>query len=75
MRSIIQHVGGETFPRLRLGIGRPPGRMDPADFLLQDFSDDEEELLGILLRRAAEAVFVYIEHGVDIAMTQFNGSV
>ncbi len=75
MRSIIQHVGGEGFPRLRLGIGRPPGRMDPADFLLQDFSEDEQDLLDIVLRRTVEAVFSYVQDGVDLAMTKYNGSV
>ena len=52
MRSIIQHLGGNRFARLRIGIGRPPGRMEPAAFVLQDFNRDEAAELDALLDRA-----------------------
>ncbi len=52
VQSIIQHTGTQNFPRLRLGIGRPPGRMDPAAYVLQDFGNAETPLLQDVLRLA-----------------------
>jgi PTH1 family peptidyl-tRNA hydrolase len=72
MRSIIQHLGGHQFARLRIGIGRPPGRMDPAAFVLQDFSRDETAELGTLLDRAVQAIDTFLAAGVTAAMNQFN---
>lgn len=74
MRSIIQHAGGE-FPRLRLGIGRPPGRMDPAAYVLQDFSKADQPLLSELLDKAVAAVECYLTDGIDLAMSRYNGSI
>ena len=74
MTSIIGQLGSNDFPRLRLGIGRPPGHMQVEDYVLQDFSEKEEELLSSLLDRSAEAVEIYIKNGVHAAMTQFNGT-
>ncbi len=54
MQSIIQHLGTQAFPRLRLGIGRPPGRMPAAAYVLQDFSDEEKPLLWDVQRKARE---------------------
>ncbi|MBN1920122.1 MAG: aminoacyl-tRNA hydrolase [Anaerolineae bacterium] len=50
VQSIIQHTGTQGFPRLRLGIGRPPGRMDPAAYVLQDFDSAEQAILHDVLR-------------------------
>jgi PTH1 family peptidyl-tRNA hydrolase len=72
MRSIIQHLGGNQFARLRIGIGRPPGRMDPAAFVLQDFSREEAAELGALLDRAGQAIDAFLTAGVTAAMNQFN---
>ncbi|MBP6017186.1 MAG: aminoacyl-tRNA hydrolase [Candidatus Promineofilum sp.] len=74
MRSIIQHLGQE-FPRLRLGIGRPPGRMDAAGFVLQDFGRDELPLVSEMLDTAIEAVESFITGGIDLTMSRFNGPV
>lgn len=74
MRSIIRQLGRNDFPRLRVGIGRPPGRMDPADYVLQDFSEAEEQLLDRTLELAAQAVETWLAKGVDEAMTQYNRS-
>jgi PTH1 family peptidyl-tRNA hydrolase len=74
MTSIIEQLGSNDFPRLRLGIGRPPGRMAVEDYVLQNFSEKEEELLSSLLDRSAEAVVSFIKNGMNAAMTQFNGS-
>jgi PTH1 family peptidyl-tRNA hydrolase len=74
MASIIDRLGTQEFPRLRLGIGRPPGRMEAADYVLQDFSSGEKELLKMTLDRAAEAALVFVVEGLDAAMNQFNGA-
>ena len=71
--STIDHLGGKDFPRLRLGIGRPPGRMDPAAYVLQDFSKEDQDFLSEVLARAAQAAFTFIEDGMDAAMNKFNG--
>jgi len=74
MRSLIQHLGND-FPRLRLGIGRPPGRMDPAAFVLQDFGRDELPLVSEMLTRAGEAVESFVLNGIDLTMSRYNGPV
>ena len=75
MSSIIDRLGTQDLPRLRLGIGRPPGRMEAADYVLQDFSSGEKELLRLMLDRAAEAALVFVAEGLETAMNQFNGVV
>jgi PTH1 family peptidyl-tRNA hydrolase len=72
MRSIIERLGRSDFPRLRIGIGRPPGRMDPAAYVLQDFSTEELEQMEPALARALEAVLTFITQGIEVAMTRFN---
>jgi len=71
--SIIEHLGSKDFPRLRIGIGRPPGRMDPADYVLQDFPSADLVTLSETLGRAAEAALVFVTEGVEAAMNRFNG--
>ena len=71
MKSIINHLG-QGFPRLRLGIGRPPGRMEPADFVLTDFRRQELEVAGELLDDAVATVEAYLREGIDLAMTRHN---
>jgi PTH1 family peptidyl-tRNA hydrolase len=75
MRSIIRQLGGRDFPRLRIGIGRPPGRMDPADYVLQDFSADEEALVDAALEQAVAAIETWLRDGIDEAMSLYNRSV
>jgi PTH1 family peptidyl-tRNA hydrolase len=72
MRSIIQRLDSRAFPRLRIGIGRPPGRMDPADYVLQDFKPDEVELIEIALRHAESCVRTLFRDGIERAMTHCN---
>jgi PTH1 family peptidyl-tRNA hydrolase len=74
MRSLIQHLGND-FPRLRLGIGRPPGRMDPAAFVLQDFGRDELPLVSEMLTMAVEAIELFVRDGIQLAMSRYNGPV
>jgi PTH1 family peptidyl-tRNA hydrolase len=72
IRSIIEHLGTRDFPRLRIGIGRPPGRMDPAAYVLQDFSADEESLLEETLERAVAAIETWLRQGIEVAMDRYN---
>ena len=71
MKSIINHLG-QDFPRMRLGIGRPPGRMEAADFVLTDFRGQEVEVADALLNEATAAMETYLTEGVDLAMTRHN---
>jgi PTH1 family peptidyl-tRNA hydrolase len=73
MQSIIERLGTDEFPRLRIGTGRPPGRMDPADYVLQDFPTDEANLLVEALDRGVEAVLTYLKDGLERAMNLYNG--
>ena len=73
MQSIIERLGSDEFPRLRIGTGRPPGRMDAADYVLQDFPNQETELLNDTLNRAVDAVLTFTQDGLDKAMNSFNG--
>lgn len=73
--SIIERLGRQDFPRLRIGIGRPPGRMEAADYVLQDFSREETALLSEILDRAAEAALTFVAEGLEAAMNKFNGDV
>jgi len=75
MRSIIEHLGTQDFPRLRIGIGRPPGRMDPAAYVLQDFSAEEEPLLEDVLERAVVAIETWLAEGIGAAMERYNRDV
>ncbi|HOE70500.1 MAG TPA: aminoacyl-tRNA hydrolase [Brevefilum sp.] len=72
MDSIMNRLGTREFPRLRVGIGRPPGRMDPADFVLHDFDPPQQELLPQALDRAVQAIRAFVLEGVELAMTMFN---
>ncbi len=72
MRDIIQRLGDSDFPRLRVGIGRPPGRMDAAAYVLQDFSPAEQEALGPVLERATEGILLWISQGLPAAMNFIN---
>ena len=73
LSSIIQVLGTQEFPRLRVGIGRPPGRMDAADYVLQSLSKGEQETIQFVLIKAEEAVMTFMEEGITKAMNQFNG--
>lgn len=65
MESVIQQLGTRDLPRLRLGIDRPPGRMDPADYVLQDFSEEEEPVLWEVLRLARRLVIAWLEEAPE----------
>ena len=75
MASIITQLGTQDFPRMRLGIGRPPGQMDPVDYVLKDFLPSEHELQKIVLQTAVEASQTFINEGLTTAMNKYNGEV
>jgi PTH1 family peptidyl-tRNA hydrolase len=72
MVSIIERLGSEDFPRLRLGIGRPPGRMEAADYVLQDFSSSDLEFMNQILDQAVDAILVFVVEGLETAMNRYN---
>lgn len=74
VKSAINQLGTNEFARLRLGIDRPPGRMDPADYVLQDFSQREIQTLSATLDRATEATMTWVSDGLNVAMNKFNGA-
>ncbi|MCJ7623141.1 MAG: aminoacyl-tRNA hydrolase, partial [Anaerolineaceae bacterium] len=74
LASIIAKFASNDFPRLRIGIGRPPGKMNPADYVLQNFPKNEIELLGIVITRSVEAVQLFLQQGIEQAMNNYNGS-
>jgi PTH1 family peptidyl-tRNA hydrolase len=75
MASTIEQLGTKDFPRLRIGVGRPPGRMNPADYVLQNFSRDEMQILSEVIDRAADAALTFVTDGLNKAMNRFNGSI
>lgn len=75
MKSLITRLGTEGFPRLRLGVSRPPGRMEAAAYVLQDFSSEEAALLPEILDLAGDAALTFITQGIEAAMNRYNGDV
>ncbi len=67
-------MGTEDFPRVRVGVGRPPGRMDPAAYVLQDFSTAEDaDIFGPLREIIGDAVECWLFEGIEAAMNKYNG--
>lgn len=72
--NTIQHLGTQEFARLRLGIDRPPGRMEAAAYVLQDFPSGDLIAVSQVLDRAADAAFCWMDEGLLAAMNKFNGN-
>src|SRR5437764_5043607 len=72
LRSISRSLGTREYSRLRVGIGRPPGRMDPADFVLRDFSGTERKELPFIVGDAVDAVTAVLERGWERAQNAVN---
>jgi PTH1 family peptidyl-tRNA hydrolase len=72
LKSIRRSLGSGEFHRVRIGIGRPPGRMDPATFVLRDFSGTERKELDYEVDRAADAVEALVTQGLERAQNTFN---
>ncbi|MBO0775272.1 MAG: aminoacyl-tRNA hydrolase [Actinobacteria bacterium] len=74
LRSVSVSLGTREYYRVRVGIGRPPGRMDPAAYVLRDFSAAQRKDLPFLLDRAADAVTALLSEGLAAAQNAFHGS-
>jgi PTH1 family peptidyl-tRNA hydrolase len=72
LRSTTAALGTNEYARVRFGIGRPPGRMDPADYVLREFSAVERKDLGFHVDRAADAVEALLTGGLEAAQNAFN---
>lgn len=72
LRSLAEALGSSEFLRVRIGIGRPPGRQDAADYVLEPMRRETAEKLAELLPHAAQAVVHVLEHGADGAMREYN---
>jgi PTH1 family peptidyl-tRNA hydrolase len=75
MKHIIQRLGTQDFNRIRFGVGRPPGRMDPAAYVLLPFdAGDESILIEETVDRTLKAITTWLTDGIDRAMNDYNGS-
>ena len=72
LTSIIEHLGTQEFPRLRLGIGRPPAPRDTVDYVLGKFNKEERKELNHFIDEATECCLVWLKDGTNKAMGQFN---
>ncbi len=72
LRSATSALGSKEYARVRFGIGRPPGRQDPADYVLREFGAAERKEVPFLVDRAADAVEALLAQGLEAAQNQFN---
>lgn len=72
MRSVVYQIQSDEFPRVRIGIGKPPERMDIVDFVLGRFLEGEKKIIGESIANAAKAAAAIVEYGVDKAMNLYN---
>lgn len=72
MASISEVLGSQAFARLRVGIDRPPGHMDPADYVLEPFDPEENPIVSDVVARAAEAAECWLTEGITAAMDRYN---
>lgn len=75
MRDIIEHLGTQEFARLRIGIGRPPGKRNAAGHVLQDFDRDEQDIIDQAYERASDAIETWLQEGITLAMSRHNAPV
>lgn len=74
LRSMSKSLASKEYARVRFGVGRPPGRQDPADYVLSDFSGSERKELDFLVDRAADVVEAIVLEGVEWAQNKYHGS-
>ena len=72
LKSMRRSLGTGDYFRVRVGVGRPPGRQEPADFLLSNFSAAEKADLGVEIERAADAVESLVTVGLERTQSAFN---
>jgi len=74
LKSVSGSLSSKEYVRVRVGIGRPPGRQDPADYVLRDFGASERKELPLLIDRAADAVLSIMQNGLEAAQNEFNAA-
>ncbi len=72
LADIVKRLGDQSFPRLRVGIGRPPGRMKAADYVLGKFRGEELEEAEHAVLKAADGIEIWVREGIEAAMNQVN---
>lgn len=72
LKSVTQHLGTREYARLRIGIGRPPGQMDPADYVLRDFARNEQPEIAVVIEEAADAVIAVVTQGLEKAQMELH---
>ena len=72
IRSIIEHLNTTAFPRLRVGIGRPPAGVEPETFVLERFTTEERTEIDAAVERAANAALAVVSDGLEAAMNRVN---
>jgi PTH1 family peptidyl-tRNA hydrolase len=72
LRSMSRSLGTKEYVRVRFGVGRPPGRQDPSDYVLSDFSATERKELDFLVDRAADAVEMVVQRGLEPAQNLYH---
>jgi PTH1 family peptidyl-tRNA hydrolase len=72
MKSIIEKLNSQEFIRIRIGIGSPPHDVEFRDYVLSNFTEEEEEIIESTIEKAAQAVICIVEKGIDVAMNKYN---
>jgi PTH1 family peptidyl-tRNA hydrolase len=74
LADTIRHLGTDKISRLRMGVGRPPGRMAASDYVLQRFSDADRQLVDVCIQEAADGLEHWVKDGIEKAMNLLNPS-
>jgi len=72
IKDIINRLDSKEFARMRIGIGRPQGKMDPTAYVLQDFSAEQQAVIDIAYERASNAIETWLSDGILLAMSRYN---
>jgi len=72
LQDIIQRLGTDEFPRLRIGIGSPPPNWDAANFVLSKFTEAERKTMDEAVATAVQALRDWVSHGIEFCMNQYN---
>jgi PTH1 family peptidyl-tRNA hydrolase len=73
--SVIAHLGSKDFPRLRLGVGKPPSGGEGVDHVLSGFKPEEKPLIDAAIERARDGVEIFLDKGPDAAMNELNRNI
>lgn len=73
MKSIISHLGGKDFPRLRIGIGKSDGKKQTVSYVLGKFAPDEQKTMAEILSISLKAIELSLQEGVEKSMSRYNG--